>query len=578
MRITPYYIICAMLCLLLSLNAKAQDTQSVHSESPKREMRAVWITTLSGLDWPRTKAINASTRESQKAELCQILDQLKAANINTILLQTRIRGSVIYPSAIEPWDIALTGKYDQNPGYDPLQFAIEEAHKRGMELHAWVVTIPCFKIQQAKAMGSRSVLRTHHTLCLRHAEQYYLDPGQPGTEDYLSDICREIVTNYDIDGLHFDYIRYPEQAPSFPDAATYKRYGSGQTKAAWRRNNITHIVRRIYSETKTIKPWVRVSSSPVGKYADLSRFSSKGWNARDAVHQDAEGWLREGIHDQLYPMMYFDGVHFYPFAADWAEQRSGRQVFPGLGIYFLHKAEKNWPLSVITRQLHYLRRQGLDGQCYFRSRFLTDNTKGIYDYLQNDFYAYPSLTPACTWLDSVPPTAPSNLRVESFTNNDALLCWQASDDNLAGGVRYNVYASNEWPVDITKAENLMVTCMTQTEFRFNRVFTNLAGLNFAVTSIDRCGNESAPAQIGHASTVTATGLLVNDGSTLLLPHTEGQFLLITDATGRTLRRLRPAERVDIRHLPAGLYRVYITASNKKKVRKGLVGEFIKAVY
>jgi uncharacterized lipoprotein YddW (UPF0748 family) len=99
-------------------------------------MRAVWITTLSGLDWPRTKATNASTRESQKNELCQIFDQLKAANINTILLQTRIRGSVIYPSAIEPWDIALTGKYDQNPGYDPLQFAIEEAHKRGMELHA----------------------------------------------------------------------------------------------------------------------------------------------------------------------------------------------------------------------------------------------------------------------------------------------------------------------------------------------------------------------------------------------------------------------------------------------------------
>lgn len=455
---------------------------------PKREMRAVWVTTLNGLDWPRTKATNAASRARQQQELCNLLDQLQASNINTVLLQTRVRGSVIYPSAIEPWDVALTGTYGQSPGYDPLAFAIDEAHRRGMELHAWIVTIPCFKQVLAKQMGPKSVLRTHPELCKKHADMYYLDPGLPGTADYLQRICHEIVSNYDVDGIHFDYIRYPENAASFPDGATFKKLApKGTNKAAWRRDNVTRIVRHIYEDTHKLKPWVRVSSSPVGKYADVSRFLSRGWNARDAVHQDAEGWLRMGIHDILFPMMYFDGNHFYPFAADWQEQSFGRFVAPGLGIYFLHPQEKDWPLGVIQRQLHYLRSQGLAGQCYFRSKFLTDNIKGLYDYLRSDFYAFPALPPACTWLDSVPPSKPV------LKNADNKLEWEESTDNLQGGVRYNVYASRQWPVDVQRAENLIATLLHDTFFDYNQVAA--LGLYFAVTAIDRSGNESAPLQV-----------------------------------------------------------------------------------
>ena len=481
--------------LLLTSSTIAQKLWDAPSEYPKRELRAVWLTTLSGLDWPRTKATSRVATEKQKTELCQILDQLKAAHVNTILLQTRIRGSVIYPSALEPWDVSLTGQFDRSPGYDPVAFAIEEAHRRGMEIHVWMVTIPAFKVEAAKQMGKKSLLQTHPDLIKKHNGQYYLDPGLPGSADYLSSIIREFIGKYDIDGIHFDYIRYPENATSFPDATTYKKYGGGKSKAAWRRDNITAIVRRLYREVKAVKPWVKMSSSPIGKYRDTRRYSARGWNCYDAVHQDAQGWLREGIQDVLFPMMYFTGDHFYPFAVDWHEGSYGRYVAPGLGIYLLHPNERNWELSVITRELHYLRRQNLNGQAYFRSKFLTDNTKGLYDYLKETFYAYPALPPSYPWLDNEAPTQPQNLTQTFIDNQTCELRWQPSTDNTnQGGVRYNVYASYDYPVDITRAENLVSTLLPDTTFVFNRLFSYLYGLNLAVTAIDRCGNESEAAQ------------------------------------------------------------------------------------
>lgn len=465
--------------------------------SPKREARAVWLTTLSGLDWPKSKASTPAGREKQQAELCALLDQLQAIHINTIFIQTRVRGSVIYPSSIEPWDVALTGQYGKDPGYDPLQFAIEECHHRGMELHAWVVTIPAYKISLAKQMGTKGVTRTHAALCKRHADMYYLDPGQPGTADYLADICKEIVSRYDVDGIHFDYIRYPENAGSFPDADTYKKHGAGKPKAQWRRDNVTRVVRKIHDEVKRLKPWVKMSCSPVGKFRDGTRYSSKGWNCYDAVYQDAQGWLREGIQDALYPMMYFQGDHFFPFAADWREQDAGRFVAPGLGIYFMSPQEKNWPLSVITNQLAYIRDLGLGGQAYFRCKFLTDNVKGLYDYLRRDYYAFPALTPACTWTDSIPPTQPEGFETEVMEEGMERLSWKPCTDNLSGekGMRYNVYVSRALPVDISDSRNLVAASLTEPTYSFNRLMVRLYGMHIAVTAMDRCGNESLPSTV-----------------------------------------------------------------------------------
>ncbi len=473
-----------------------------------REVRAVWVTTLSGLDWPKARARDKAGIEAQKNELRTLLDQLRRANINTVLLQTRIRGSLIYPSALEPWDQCLTGQFDKDPGYDPLAFAIQETHRRGMELHAWMVTIPAMKVENARRMGKKSLLMTHPELLIKHNGQYYLDPGMPGTSDYLSAIIADFIDRYDIDGIHFDYIRYPENASSFPDGKTYKKYGQGKNKAQWRRDNVTAIVRRLYHEVKAKKPWVKMSSSPVGKYRDVRRYSSRGWNAYDAVYQDAQGWLQEGIQDLLFPMMYFTGDHFYPFAADWQEGSYGRYVCPGLGIYFLHPQEKNWDLSVVTRQLHYLRRQGLAGQAFFRSRFLTDDVKGIYHYLCDHFYPHPALPPRYPWLDSIPPGKPRDERRETRDESDGManLRWSPSTDNL-GTVRYNVYASTDYPVDITRPENLVAPLLSATEYRYNRLTALLMGLHFAVTAIDRCGNESQPLQVDEGTAAAHHRLL-----------------------------------------------------------------------
>ncbi len=496
----PLKVFFLILTLLTGISATAFPQVAggsfLHSECPKRELRAVWLTTLSGLDWPRTKATSPSTIEKQKRELCTLLDEMKQANINTILMQTRIRGSLIYPSRLEPWDACLTGTYDRNPGYDPLQYAIEQTHLRGMELHAWVVTIPAFKIATAQRMGKKSLLHTHPELLVKHNDQYYLDPGMPGTADYLSTILSDFIDRYDIDGIHFDYIRYPENATSFADGKTYKKYGHGKPKSEWRRDNITAIVRRLYNEVKQRKPWVKMSSSPVGKYRDTRRYSSRGWNAFDAVHQDAQGWLREGIQDALFPMMYFTGDHFYPFAVDWQEGAYGRPVCPGLGIYFLHPSEKNWDLSVITQELHYLRQEGLAGQAYFRARFLTDqDAKGLYAYLRNHFYPEPALPPCYPWLDSIPPSMPERFTLTPEAGNMALLAWASCTDNLSASVRYNVYASRQFPVDISNPENLVATLLPNPEYHYNNLYAQLYGIHLAVTAIDRCGNEGPAAQL-----------------------------------------------------------------------------------
>ena len=170
----------------------------------------MWLATIGGIDWPRNKATDVRSTERQKQELCGILDKLKKANINVVILQTRIRGSVIYPSEIEPWDQAITGRSNVAPSYDPLEFAIEECHKRGMELHAWLVSIPLGTSQRQKAYGSKSIMRHHASLCKAVGGEMFMQPGKPETADYIAELCREIVARYDVDGISLDYIRYPE--------------------------------------------------------------------------------------------------------------------------------------------------------------------------------------------------------------------------------------------------------------------------------------------------------------------------------------------------------------------------------
>lgn len=464
-------------------------------QAPKYEIRASWITTLGGLDWPTRKATSKSGIEAQKKELCDILDRLKATNFNTVLLQTRVRGDVIYPSAIETFTESLAGKEGRSPGYDPLQFAIDECHKRGMELHAWMVAIPIGNNRQVKLLEKNSVVKKQPSICIHYKDNWYLDPGNPKTDSYLAKLVNEVVSRYDVDGIHFDYIRYPERAKDFPDHTSYRKYGKKKDKSQWRRDNMTRIVRRLYTEVKQLKPWVKVSCSPIGKYNDTGRYSSSGWNAYKEVYQDAQLWLKNGIHDALFPMMYFQGNNFYPFALDWQENKSGRWIVPGLGIYFLHPKEQDWKLDEIARQIYFLRNIKADGEAYFRNRFVMDNTKGLLDELQEHFYATPAVVPPMTWADSIAPTMPTDTRL-NILDKGVKISWKASTDNIQkGGVYYRIYASNTYPVDTNMAENIIETRIDGTEYTFCPTSPWQEKMYWAITAVDRCGNESEAVQL-----------------------------------------------------------------------------------
>lgn len=465
------------------------------AQLPKHEVRAAWITAVYGLDWPRTRATSPERMHKQQDELVEILDKLKAANFNTVLFQTRTRGDVLYQSSIEPYNSILTGKVGGDPGYDPLTFAIEECHKRGMECHAWMVSIPLGNKKHVASLGKESVTKKKAAICVPYKNEYFLNPGHPQTKEYLMSLVREVVKRYDVDGVHFDYLRYPENAPRFPDGYDYKRYAKGRSLAQWRRDNITDIVRYIYKEVKALKPWVKVSTSPVGKYRDTSRYSSRGWNAYHTVYQDVQGWLGEGIQDQIYPMQYFRGNHFYPFALDWKEQSNGRHIIPGLGIYFLDPAEGNWTLDEIERQMHFIRAQKLEGEAHYRVKYLMDNTQGLYDTLEKNFYTAPALQPAMPWIDSVPPTPPTNLRTEQLAEGYLLLRWNpATDNDRQNAPTYVVYGSDTYPVDISNPENILAQRVQGTEFIYAPIFPWTTRKYFAVTAVDRCGNESQAAQ------------------------------------------------------------------------------------
>ncbi len=542
--------VAGFLSLLFALQLRAQDCPSLPwttMPSPKHEVRAVWLTVVQGLDWP----LPGRTQQQQKHDLVQTLDKLKQAGINTVLVQTRVRATTIYPSQLEPWEGGFSGKPGVAPNYDPLQLCIDECHRRGMECHAWVVTIPIGKWNK---IGAQQLRKKQPQLVKRIGDEAFMDPENPLTATYLANICREITHQYDIDGIHLDYIRYPEQ---------WKIKVSRQKG----REHITRIARAIHDAVKQEKPWVKMSCSPIGKHDDLTRYRAGGWNARTAVCQDAQEWLRMGLMDQLYPMMYFQGDNFYPFAIDWHERSHGRMVAAGLGIYFLDPREGRWTLDQVERQLNVVRQIGL-GHCYFRSRFFTDDVKGVYQ-LGQRFDATPALVPPMTWEGRPQPTAPTELQLQGN-----LLKWGGAEDRSgAPYLLYNVYASPDYPVDISRAENLMATRLMATQ-----LFVEPAGLNYAVTAMDRYGQESAAAQLllyagpeYHAPTIALTDgrpvALPADGSVL-----DAEFVIVETVMGQAVAILPYTPTLNVSALPDGLYQL---RSLGRKGRNHRIGFFAK---
>lgn len=536
--------------------------------NPKYEVRAVWLTTIGGIDWPHSYAQSERSAEKQKEELRAILDRLQKANINTVLLQTRIRATTIYPSQYEPWDGCLSGFPGKSPGYDALQFAIDECHKRGMEVHAWVVTIP---VGKWNSYGCRQLRKRFPRLIKRIDQDGYMDPEATQTGCYLAEMCREIVQRYDVDGIHLDYIRYPE---------TWKfRISKDQA-----RGNITRIVEKIHQAVKKEKPWVKMSCSPIGKFDDLSRYWSHGWNAYTKVAQDAQAWLKDGLMDELFPMMYFRGDQFFPFAIDWKEHSYGKIIAPGLGIYFLDPKEGKWNISDITSELYHLRNIG-EGHAFFRNKFLLDNHQGVYDFVTAHFNRYPALVPPMTWESNKRPQQPVTLCIEE-NEGTTTLRWDNSlqyEDGTAiktPSIYNNVYASKEYPVDVHDARNLILTRTTRRQLTTR---TGKTPTYYAVTTTDGFGNESRAKQLSQTAVVKTTTRygkacrLTTTGESIILPssihETDCQYIIVKNMQEQAVYITKPQNReINIKKIKDGIYT--LNCVNYRNIEHTL-GTFIK---
>ncbi len=519
--------------LLLLMSFVYSAAQERH---PKYEIRAVWLTTLGGLDWPKTYAMSASSANKQKKELTEILDKLQEAGINSILFQVRTRSAVLYPSKYEPWAPCVSGSLGKSPGYDPLSFAIEECHKRGMELHAWITTIPAGRWNSKEC---RHLRRNLPGIVKRNHDEGYLDPSNSKVAEYLSDICKEITERYDIDGIHLDYIRYPENLKL-------------RISSAKARENITAIVRKIYYGVKSVKPWVKVSCSPIGKYSDLSRYSSHGWNARDRVYQDAQAWLEDGIMDLLFPMMYFRNENYYPFLLDWTENKHEGNVAAGLGAYMLSPKEGNWKLEDITRQM-YVAREYESGYAFFRSKFFTDDTKGIYTFTKNIFNLYPALMPVTKCNATDIPQSPKNLDVK-YSNSYYIISWdEGRTFDKSPYCTYNVYASDKYPVNTNDARNLIR--WRKTDLKAAVKITS-SQLYFAVTTCDRYGRESNAIQQYMEEDSDSYNMIKHVRDSVHVPEPVGdiEYIIVETLPGNIVSTKKYCkEGIDLKDIKPGIY-------------------------
>ena len=309
---------------------------SMISAEGAEEFRGAWVATVFNLDWPFKPGLPAA---EQKAQLRALLDRAAQLKLNAILFQVRPASDAFYISQREPWSEFLTGRQGVSPGYDPLAFAISEAHARGIELHAWFN--PFRAATSVKGLFSPNhVTQTHPEWVRRYGGQLWLDPGEPKARQYVLDVILDVVKRYDIDGVHIDdyFYPYPKAGVDFPDGATWRSSGApgAQSHADWRRENINSFVAGLYHQVKAEKLALRVGISPFGIWrphvpetieAQLDAFSQ--------LFADSRLWLQKGWCDYLAPQLYWPcapAKQSFPVLLEWwrSQSRAGRPVWPGI--------------------------------------------------------------------------------------------------------------------------------------------------------------------------------------------------------------------------------------------------------
>lgn len=381
-----------------------------------REFRAAWIATVDNIDWPSKRTLDA---DQQKAELVHIFDVAAALHLNAVILQVRPSADALYPSKLEPWSEYLTGRQGRppHPYYDPLQFAVEEAHRRGLELHCWFNPYRAKHPAQKGPLAPNHIAKTHPEVVRKYGSYLWMDPGDPLVQRHTLDVIRDVVHRYDIDGVHIDDYFYPykENNQDFPDTRSYQSYlsrGGTRSRGDWRRANVDSFIENLYHTIKEEKPWVQFGISPFGIYRPGYPSSIRaGVDQYDELYADTLKWLREGWCDYFTPQLYWpikQKAQSYPVLLQWwlSQNVKGRHIWPGNYTSRTSPSEGNWKPKEIVDEVDLTRELGANGNVHFSMIALMKNYNGVADALRGGPYAQAALPPESPWLANAKPDAP----------------------------------------------------------------------------------------------------------------------------------------------------------------------------
>jgi uncharacterized lipoprotein YddW (UPF0748 family) len=510
----------APLSALASQQVVTQGADARGADAPpiRREFRGAWVASVANIDWPSKPGLSAF---EQQAELLALLDRARALKLNAILLQVRPAADALYDSPYEPWSAYLTGVEGRapEPYYDPLTFAVREAHARGLELHAWFNP---YRARHPTATGAHA--RTHvsvkHPTWVRSYGQYeWMDPGDPAVLAHTLRVIIDVVRRYDVDGIHVDdyFYPYPESRDSvevpFPDSSTYaahQRAGGTLSLSDWRRDNVDRFVEQLYRRTKAVKPWVKVGISPFGIWRPGYPAQIKGFDAYEKLAGDAKKWINEGWVDYFTPQLYWpiaQEAQSYPVLLDWwlGENTKQRHIWPGHNSSRAAQAAPGWGPDELNEQVRATRATAATGDIFFSMRSLVPTSRTapssasagvatlsavpdapltIGDRLATELYAEPALVPASPWLGRTPPAAPRAQVVRDPVSDEDVLVMQPGP--RARWITVRLQRGGAWTVWVLPASHTRTVVGTREIAPTERL---------VITVVDRNGNESRPTTI-----------------------------------------------------------------------------------
>ncbi|MDN3582197.1 glycoside hydrolase family 10 protein [Mucilaginibacter flavus] len=493
------------LVLVVVLVGAINASFAQQSKSPKREFRGVWVASVENIDWP-TKP--GESTDQQKKELIDLLDAHHAAGINAIMLQIRPAADAFYAKSREPWSKWLTGKQGlaPDPMYDPLEFAIQEAHKRGMELHAWFNPYRATKDNDYASLSPHHITNIHPEWFFEYGGQKLFNPGLPEVQEYIIRVVLDVVDNYDIDGVHMDDYFYPYHVAGqqLSDQLTYAKYGAGFSDIKdWRRDNVNRLVKALGDSIHAHNPRLKYGMSPfsiwANKYQNPEGSDTHGGDSYYELYADSRKWVQEGWVDYINPQLYRplnDKLVAFNIMIDWwANQVNNRHIYIGQAPYRI--IENKLPAfrqpAELPNEIKYLRNNArIQGSVYFSSKSLTANPLGFTDSLKNNYYHYPALPPVMLWLDSVAPMPPVNLTASTGPTGINLK-WQqpamAKDSEAVYG--YLIYRFDEnTRINTDDPKNILSIRYDDAIEYEDKTAQNGKSYIYVVTAIDRLKNES----------------------------------------------------------------------------------------